>query len=161
MSSPQHNKRREMDVMKLCALMSAPVPRHSPTLGCRAFLTRSRCCRLMSDWKVELPTDTTKNFEVLFHGPPGSAFICCSTSVQLSWPCMAFLHVVQPLPTAVKSLQHPVISGSQMHTFRPASFAACIRSPALLRRVLRLLCCSFRLSLGCNVCCACLSGCSQ
>jgi ubiquitin-conjugating enzyme E2 H len=46
MSSPQHNKRREMDVMKL----------------------------LMSDWKVELVNESTKEFEVDFEGPIGSPY---------------------------------------------------------------------------------------
>jgi hypothetical protein len=29
-------------------------------------------CRLMSDWKVELINESTKEFEVDFHGPAGS-----------------------------------------------------------------------------------------
>ena len=28
----------------------------------------------MSDWKVELPSETTKELEVVFHGPSDSAF---------------------------------------------------------------------------------------
>eukprot|EP00892_Ulva_mutabilis_P008369 jgi/Ulvmu1/5904/UM026_0025.1 len=46
MSSPSRNKRREMDVMKL----------------------------LMSDWKVELINDSTKELEVDFTGPAGSPY---------------------------------------------------------------------------------------
>lgn len=30
-------------------------------------------CRLMSDWKVELVNDSTRELEVDFEGPPGSA----------------------------------------------------------------------------------------
>ena len=66
-SSP--SKRREMDVMKLCA--RGPSGSASPRATIN--MVRPLFCRMMSDYDVSLVDDNPANFYIIFHGPKDSA----------------------------------------------------------------------------------------
>ena len=70
MSSP--SKRREMDVMKLCApcLFLLPVV---TSVGYAPRQWRSLSVRMISDYKVTLVDDNPADIHVIFHGPKDSA----------------------------------------------------------------------------------------
>ena len=66
-------KRREMDVMKLCAQAS---PWRRPARGAHAQpKPLALCCahRMMSDYKVTLADDNPADIYVIFHAPADSA----------------------------------------------------------------------------------------
>jgi hypothetical protein len=88
MSSPA--KRRDTDVMKLCAPRGThaharsgwavrppgsafPCRCHLADDAWRAGAARARARRLMSDWRVEMANDSMAEFFVEFHGPKDSA----------------------------------------------------------------------------------------
>lgn len=101
MTSPQHNKRREMDVMKLCGSrvpddVPAPHGLHESALLRECFSEHaSSRCRLMSDWKVQLVNESTKEFEVDFEGP--------SESALPGLPCQCIAHLRLATTTASRS----------------------------------------------------------
>ena len=75
MTSP--SRRRETDVMKLCVLGRAGARLSGQPSLCLTSTLPLRpppCCRLMSDWKVEMADDSMAEFTVEFPGPGDSPY---------------------------------------------------------------------------------------